>query len=408
MKNSVQILDEKAQLKSRAEQICNQCKIEIRDFTDAEKQEIDGITENLKELDKELRALESEVELGSNKPKTNKVIMKKNFSLLRTINDIANNRSLSDVSMAVVNKGDAEFRAAGISTEGQIQLPSESRAVISVENEGEDVVETEFTNILEPLRAKNVLVQAGARFITGLVGDLQVPIMDGGNVFWEGETSPAQDGAGSFSNVKLSPKRLTAYVDISKQFLVQDSLDAENLIKQDICNAVNTKLEQTILGNAAGTATQPAGIGYGLINQPILNFANIAALEADIANQNLLGTPVYVMDNTMKAVLRVMPKGVHRAEELTTIYGGAVFENGTVDGTPVFISNNMPNLVAAGAPRLYYGDFSNLAIAQWGGIDLTVDPYTQAASGKIRLVINAFFDAKLLRENAIATGTYSE
>ena len=60
------------------------------------------------------------------------------------------------------------------------------------------------------------------------------------------------------------------------------------------------------------------------------------------------------------------------------------------------------------SPRLYYGDFSNLAIAQWGGIDLTVDPYTQAASGKIRLVINAFFDAKLLRENAIATGTYSE
>lgn len=404
MKNSVQILDEKAQLKSRAEQICNQCKIEIRDFTDAEKQEIDGITENLKELDKELRALESEVELGSNKPKTNKVIMKKNFSLLRTINDIANNRSLSDVSMAVVNKGDAEFRAAGISTEGQIQLPSESRAVISVENEGEDVVETEFTNILEPLRAKNVLVQAGARFITGLVGDLQVPIMDGGNVFWEGETSPAQDGAGSFSNVKLSPKRLTAYVDISKQFLVQDSLDAENLIKQDICNAVNTKLEQTILGVAAGTATQPAGIGYGITPMSIAAFDNITVLEAQIAMGNFLGTPVYIMDNMMKAALRCLPKGV-RTSDLTTYYGSAVFENGAVDGTPVFISNNMSGGNSQ-TGHLYYGDFSNLAIAQWGGIDLTVDPYTQAASGKIRLVINAFFDAKLLRSNAIVGGIF--
>ena len=392
MKNSVQILDEKAQLKSRAEQICNQCKIEIRDFTDAEKQEINGITENLKELDKELRALESEVELGSNKPKTNKVIMKKNFSLLRTINDIANNRSLSDVSMAVVNKGDAEFRAAGISTEGQIQLPSESRAVISVENEGEDVVETEFTNILEPLRAKNVLVQAGARFITGLVGDLQVPIMDGGNVFWEGETAPAQDGAGSFSNVKLSPKRLTAYVDISKQFLVQDSLDAENLIKQDICNAVNTKLEQTILGTAAGTATQPAGIGYDIAQNDITAFDSITNLEASIASQNFLGTPVYVMDNRAKATLRTMPK-------MQNSICGAVFENNAVDGTPVFISNNMGD-----SSRFYYGDFSNLAIAQWGGIDLTVDPYTQAASGKIRLVINAFFDAKLLRTGSIVMG----
>ena len=78
---------------------------------------------------------------------------------------------------------------------------------------------------------------------------------------------------------------------------------------------------------------------------------------------------------------------------------GAIFENGTVDGTPVYISNNMP-----GSIGLYYGDFSNLAIAQWGGIDLTVDPYTQAASGKIRLVINAFFDAKLLRAGAIVVG----
>ena len=26
--------------------------------------------------------------------------------------------------------------------------------------------------------------------------------------------------------------------------------------------------------------------------------------------------------------------------------------------------------------------------------DLTVDPYTQAANGKVRLVINAYFDAK--------------
>jgi len=34
--------------------------------------------------------------------------------------------------------------------------------------------------------------------------------------------------------------------------------------------------------------------------------------------------------------------------------------------------------------------------------DLTVDPYTQAANGKVRLVINAYFDAKPRRANAFA------
>ena len=52
-----------------------------------------------------------------------------------------------------------------------------------------------------------------------------------------------------------------------------------------------------------------------------------------------------------------------------------------------------------------YGDFSNLAIGQWGGIDLTVDPYTKAAAGQVRLVINAYFDAKVLRPEAFAFGT---
>lgn len=40
--------------------------------------------------------------------------------------------------------------------------------------------------------------------------------------------------------------------------------------------------------------------------------------------------------------------------------------------------------------------------------DLTVDPFSQATDGKVRIVINAFFDAKVLREGAIAVGTVAK
>lgn len=390
--NTVELRDKKAVLKQKAYDIIETCKKEIRDFTVEESDEIKQIEDSINKINDELRSIENELSSNNKEIKTKSIM--KEFRLLSTINEITNNKTVSAEANAVINKGIEEMRKAGVNYGGQIQLPvSELRTVISVANEGEDVVETEFTNILEPLRAKNVLMQAGARYLGGLVGDVQVPIMAGGNVTWEGETAPAKDGAGSFSNVKLQPKRLTAYVDVSKQFLVQDSLDAENMIKADIVNAINTKLEETILGSGAGTSTQPAGIFNG-VSGSVANFADLCNMEADVEDANINGECAYIMSNKAKAAFRNMPKSAKTTQ--------LVMEGGQIDGTPVYNTSHVEGKNVA------YGDFSNLVIGQWGAIDLTVDPYTKAADGQVRLVVNAFFDAKVLREGAIQTATVGE
>lgn len=393
--NSLQIKDKKAELKKRALELIDTCKTEIRDFTSAESDEYNSIKVQIEELNDELRKIDESLNADN---KTNKSFNKNNtnmeFRLIKAINDIANNRNLDETASAVIEKGAEEMRKAGLSSEGQILIPTEQRAAITVASEGEDVVETELTSILEPLRAKNVLVNAGATFLTGLVGDVQVPVMAGSNVTWEGETAAASDGAGSFSNVKLTPKRLTCYVDISKQFLVQDSLDAENLIKRDIVNAINSKLESTILGSAAGSATQPKGIfnvASGDSLTSIADYGDICDLEADVEDANVNGECKYIMSNKAKAALRGMIKGTNGT--------GMVYEHNAVDGTEAFNTSNVEG------KNIAYGDFSNLAIGQWGAIDLTVDPFTQATNGKVRLVVNAFFDAKVLRDGAIAVGS---
>ena len=395
MMNSLEIQDKKAQLKKRANEICEQCKVEIRDFNEAEQAEIDNIKSQIEELNDELRKLDVTISEDNKTEITHinsKKKMNKEFRLIKAINDIANNRNLDNVSSAVVNAGAEEMRKAGLSFGGQIQLPTEKRDVVTVENEGEDVVVTDFTNILEPLRAKNVLVNAGARYLTGLVGDVQVPIMGASNVTWEGETAPAKDGAPTFDHLKLQPKRLTAYVDVSKQFLVQDSLDAEALIRQDIVNAINSKLEATILGSSAGTATQPEGIFYSeSALTEISDFAGVCNLEAEIEDANVMGECKYIMSNKAKAAFRNMAKSTKSTQ--------LVMENGAIDGTPVLNTSHVEGKNVA------YGDFSNLAIGQWGAIDLTVDPFSQATNGKVRLVINAFFDAKVLRPEAIKVAT---
>lgn len=402
--NSLELKDARDQLKKRALEIIDTCKTEVRDLSEAEEAELNSIKSQIQEKDNELRELqerlenlnfeeEPQTEKRENKSKNININMNKSFSLVKTIRSIVNNQPLDDVSLAVIKAGQEEARKSGVNAQGQIQLPTEERASVTVTAEGEDIVATELFNILEPLRAKNVLVQAGARFMGNLVGNVQVPIMTKTSVTWEGETSSASDGAPTFSHVTLSPKRLTAYIDISKQLIAQDSIGVENAIRNDLVKAINAKLEETVLGDAAGTTTKPEGIFKTIEPDTVANYADICDKEADIEDANVFGDCVYIMSNKAKAALRGMIKGTNAT--------GMVYEGGEVDGTKAFNTSNVSGT------QYVYGDFSNLAIGSWGGVDLTVDPYTKAADGQIRLVVNMYVDAQILREEAFTTGEIS-
>lgn len=418
----------KIELKERAYEILNTAKKEVRKLTEDEIKEIASIKEQIKALEDKINdnqsidesKIEDEVETKeveddvksdedeketiedeikdeskdkerklNNNNNSNIRKMNKEFRLIKAIRDVANNRSMDDVTKAVANAGAEEMRKSGLSFGGQIQLPLESRT-ITVASEHEDVIETEFTNILEPLRAKNVLVGAGAKYLTNLVGDVQVPIMGASNVGWAGEVADAVSGDPSFSHVTLQPKRITAYIDLSKQFIAQDSLAAEQLIREDLVKAINNKLEATILGAESGSTTQPQGMFDAISATSVSGFADVCNKEADVEDANINGDCVYIMSNKAKAAFRNMAKSTKSTQ--------LVMENGEIDGTKVFNTSHV------NGKKYLYGDFSNLAIGQWGAIDLTVDPYTLARSGQIRLVVNAYFDAKILRPSAFVAG----
>lgn len=318
-------------------------------------------------------------------------IMEKKFNLLSAIRSVAEGKPMDDATQAVIDAGKNEMRSAGVSMTGQIQIPVENRAAVTVTAEGEDVVVTDFANILDPLRTKNVLADSGANILTGLVGDLQIPAMGAENVNWEGETDDAQDGAGTFTNVKLTPHRLSAYIDVSKQFLVQDSLGAEALIRRDLVNAIQAKLEDTIFGTEAADGARPAGIFYNVTPTKVTDFKGLCTLESDVEDANFYGPAKYIVSPKAKAAMRAMAKSTKSTQ--------LVMEGDNIDGTPVLSTGHIAKNTFA------YGDWSQLYVGQWGAIDLTVDPYTKAAAGQVRLVINAFFDFKLVRPKAVVYGT---
>ena len=316
----------------------------------------------------------------------------KNFSLIKAINDVVNNRNINEDALSVIEMGATEMRKSGLSYSGQIQLPVEERAdtdgaiVATVDTQGKEIVETEKLNILAPLRGKSILAESGATFLTGLVGNISIPVYSGTTCGWKGEMTAAEDGKGDFDTVELSPKRLTAYIDISKQFLVQDSVGAEEMLRADIVNALIAKLEQTIFGDEAGSTTKPAGIFYGA-TEADPSYAEVCEAEADVTDFS--GEKRFVLSPSAKSAFKQ-----------TTISGDKsdlrlLLENNEINGYPVSSSSNV---VTGGWA---FGDFKELVVAQWGSIDIVVDPYTLATKNAIRLVINAFFDAKVRREGAI-------
>ena len=281
-----------------------------------------------------------------------------------------------------------ELRNA-METGKSVNLNEIAKRAYTVTDEGVDVVETDIYDILEPLRAKNVLVAAGAKFITNLQGNVQVPVMSATQVGWKGEIAAADDGSGAFTSVTLSPKRLTGKFPVSLELLDQDTLGVENMIRQDIVNAINEKLEATILGAGAGDLNTPAGLFHGYADTNVIaDFGDIADLEAKVEEKNVYGNCKYIVSPKAKAKLRSTIKG--------TAGVGMIMENGAIDGTEALATSNVPT------GKMLYGDFSNLVIGQWDSVILDVVRDTESlANGCVTIVCNAYFDAKVAREGAI-------
>jgi HK97 family phage major capsid protein len=389
MLNSVEIREAISNATVRAKEIVELCRTEVREMNDEEKTEFDNLRAEidnkkaeLKELEEKLRSYEEDVDnmdedekedTEETRNKSNKNTMKKQSLIKEIRNAIDNN-----VKSFTIN---AEKRADA----PKMQVTGESGV-------HDAVVETEIEGILEPLYANSVLSQLGARWYTGLPhGDVQIPIMGAGQCGWAGEVAAASATANEFTTVLLQPKRLTAYVDISKQLIAQDTIGVEAAIRRDIVNALNDKLEATIFGSAEGTATQPGGLFYNVTPEEITDYAGLCAFEAELDDANINGQKKYLMGNTAKATFRSMIKGTNAT--------GMVMEANQIDGTPMLNTSNVKT------KEFVYGDFNYLAVASWGDIEITVDQYTQAVNGCIRLVINAFFDAKVLRPEAFVFGT---
>lgn len=380
--NSLELKDKQSVLIKRCQEIVNSCKKEVREMTEDEQKEFDANKEEIKNLKDELKRLQDKLSAyDEDMPKMDDENETKE-----------NNQNKENRSIKMENKKFnllKELRSA-YETGKKINL-AEQRAY-SVTDEGDKVVATDVYDIWGPLRAKNVLVEAGAKFISGIKNNVQIPLMGAVSVNWANETEAATDGSAAFTKKILSPKRITAKYPISLELLAQDTLDVESAVREDIIKAVNAKVEETLLGSDLGDTSKPTGLFNGKTPDKIKSFGDLVALEAKVEDANVDGECKYVMSNKAKADFRVMPKSTKSTQ--------LVMEQGEIDGTQVLATSHVKD------KNVLYGDFSNLVIATWDNI--TIDVVRDVASvgnGNVTIVVNAFVDAALIRDNALVYGT---
>lgn len=411
-KSITELRDEKTRLVQRSKEITDKAKGETRKLSDDEMKEINETQVRLAEINTEILAHE---EINQRKGKQYKPAGDGKFSLRRAIvAHMTGHEQRETEAIAIAEATKRHQVIAGDQEMGSLIIPFETRAAYTAGTEATAgvVIDEDQMELLLPLESNLVLTQAGVRMMTGLVGNIYWPKHSAAKVFWEGENDEAQDGSGAFSKGTLfSPKRLTSYVDISKQLLIQENRSVEGLIRQLLAVAIAQKVEQTAFGGAKDSddASIITGLFEGSVeNLGAISWANIVKLETSSDLQNaLFGNLAYILHPSLLGAAKTKVKDSSGA-------GGFIFGNdgaGTLNGYKALRTNNIPKELGGDEEDpgdefgIVFGNWADYFLGQWGGIDLTVDQYTQATKGMVRLVVNSYWNMGKIRDESFSVAS---
>ncbi len=340
------------------------------------------------------------VSTGQNKDEKNLV---KNFSLIRAINDKISGKELSGAEKEMHREAELEAAKSGNSLSGigiaaRFIQPHKRDLTVGTATAGGNTVQTNLDDFIPVLRPRMKVVELGARVLTGLNGNLSLRKQTAASVAtWYAENGTASESDMATALVALTPKRLSAVTEISKQLLAQSSLDIESIARMDLETAIALAIDLAAI-NGSGASNQPRGIlntsGIGAVsttgaNGAVPTWANIVALESAIAAANAdVENMAYLTTPGMRGAL----KGVSKVSG----QNGFIWEGTTMNGYNAHVSTQVPNTLTEGTSSnchaILFGDFSQLVLGSWAGIDIVADPYTKAKEAQVVLTVNSWWD----------------
>jgi HK97 family phage major capsid protein/HK97 family phage prohead protease len=339
----------------------------------------------------------------------------KEYSLMRALNALANPTDAAAQRAAAFERECSE--AAGNKLGKQARgflVPYEVQKrdlVAGTPTAGGNLVATELLSgsFVDLLRNAMVINTLGTRMMTGLVGNIAVPKMTGAAThYWVAENGAPTESQQSIGQVTMTPKTVGAFTDISRRLLLQSSLSVESLVQQDLATVLGLAIQQAAI-NGPGTGNQPTGIMTAVTaislgtNGLAPTLAHVIALETAISSANAdVGTLAYLTNAKVRGRLK-------STEKYSAGTGMPVWSEGSspLNGYRAAVTNSVPSNLTKGSSTgvcsdLMFGNFADLMIGMWGGLDLTVDPYTGSTAGTVRVVALQDVDVALRNVESFA------
>lgn len=273
---------------------------------------------------------------------------------------------------------------------------------------GGNVVATDLLaqSFIDMLRNRTVLMRLGTT-IGGLVGNVLIPRQaSGASGYWIGEDDDAPQDGLEMDQIGMGPKTVAAYSEITRRLLMQGSRDVEALVRRDLAAALALTIDKAGF-YGSGTGNEPRGIkNYSGINavdfggaasgggSAMPTYAEAVQMESEIAADNAdVNSMAYVMNSGMRGHFKT-------TQRFSGTDGRPIWETGnTVNGYGAEVSNQITN------GDLFFGNFADLLIGMWGGLELNADPYTHSTKGRLRIVAMQDVDFVLRRVESFCYGS---
>lgn len=331
------------------------------------------------------------------------------YSFMNVFRALANpnNAEMQRAAAFEIECGVAAQRTLGRTAQGILVPPDVlSRAMnaggVAGNQVGAQMIDNDVMHgsFIDLLRNRCIGMQL-ATVIAGLVGNADIPKKTSdGQGYWLGEDQDTTETGFSLGQISISPKTVGAFTEITRKLMQQTSMGVEAMVRSDLINALGVTIDKAYW-YGLGTEHQPRG----LKNQSGINakdfaadqaptFAELVDMESEIAADNAdIGSIAYVMHSRLRGHMKKTPRFGAGTES-------TIWEPGnTVNGYRTEVTNQL------NASDMFFGNFADSFIALWGGLDLTVDPFSLSKKGGIRIVAFQDVDMGLRRQESICWGS---
>jgi len=339
----------------------------------------------------------------------------KRYSMLRAINALANPSDAAAQKAAAFERECSEAVSAKMGKAARgfyVPFEVQQRDLnVTTASAGGNLVATDLLtgSFIDILRNAMVIDRMGARMLTGLVGNIAIPKQTGAATsYWVAESGAPTESQQTFGQVTMSPKTVGAYTDISRRLILQSSMDVEGMVQTDLATVLGLAIQQAAI-SGTGSSNQPSGIltrvtasVAGGENGAAPTWANIIELETDVAVANAdVGTLGYLTNAKVRGKLKGTSKV--SGENGFIWEGGDTPLNGYRAGVTNAVPSNLTKGTGENLSAIIFGNFADLMIGMWGGLDLMVDPYSNSTSGTVRVVALQDVDVALRNVESFAT-----